>query len=317
MGAHKAAAEKARAEQIKSFEGVGPIFDWRDKSMKYDFSGYQPIFDWRAINDSRSLVKATGSVYRDMSNYSPILDYTNYQTEQINKLDCESVTGVIIFSNCKWKQWESESPYLSEVAGRNSVLSTAVGLANDLGPSGFASMRGVFSASNNSKGLFSGGNPSGTSGFYRLSNPNPTLSTPAIGEPIYAKPSFGEGVKAARFTNMLKTSARSGGVTGAVLAPIGRAVEFGLEGKSLQSQEFVVNASLDSAKGMAAGSVGAYVGTAVGAGVAAEFAAAGAAAGSAVAPVVGAAVGFLVGWGASLLIENGVYNTLELRDWRF
>lgn len=29
-GKHRVAAEKARAEQIKSFEGVGPIFDWRD-----------------------------------------------------------------------------------------------------------------------------------------------------------------------------------------------------------------------------------------------------------------------------------------------
>lgn len=51
-GAHRQAADKAAIAQRKSFAGVGPIFDWRNKEVKYDMSGYTPIFDWRTAGRS-------------------------------------------------------------------------------------------------------------------------------------------------------------------------------------------------------------------------------------------------------------------------
>ncbi|EJI1278666.1 RHS repeat protein [Vibrio vulnificus] len=69
-GAHRQAADKAAIAQRKSFAGVGPIFDWRNKEVKYDMSGYTPIFDWR-----------NKEVKYDMSGYTPIFDWRNKEVK--------------------------------------------------------------------------------------------------------------------------------------------------------------------------------------------------------------------------------------------
>ncbi len=113
------------------------------------------------------------------------------------------------------------------------------------------------------------------------------------------------GIAVASEFGVLSSATRVGGVFGAITAPLGRAFEYSMDGKSILSTEFAINASLDTVKGAVSGAIGGYVGVAVATGTTAAIVGAGAAAGSVV-PIIGTAAGALIGLGVSLAVSYGI-----------
>lgn len=217
--------------------------------------------------------------------------------------------------NVAYREFEADNPLLAEKFGRQSLPGTVYDVVDGVADVA-ASTRGA--SITTSKGHFSGWDPSGKLGKAIYVNDKPSFTKPALAVQEY-RPSAATGAVVAHRLASIKAVSQ-GGAIGAVVGPVGRAIEYKLDGKSIVSKEFAIDASLDAAKGAVSGSAAAYTG-AVTAGAVTAVAAAkfGAGVGTAIAPVigtaVGAAVGFVVGWGVSYAIESGMNNSFwNLRD---
>lgn len=107
------------------------------------------------------------------------------------------------------------------------------------------------------------------------------------------------------------TAAKSAARQSGILAPLGTAFDYAIEGKDLASTDFAVDASLDVVKGAASGYAGG-VATATTTSVILAYAAAGGTLGSA-APVIGTIVGIGVGIAVGVAIEY-FYSETNVRD---
>jgi len=196
--------------------------------------------------------------------------------------------------NQEWSEAENNHPLLKQVFGRQSSPQTVVDAAYDFLTSA-ATATGVIGNSSSSVSRLIDGKRIVTT-FNPLASPTVPMLGVGQHEMMHMRPTSSYNL--AKTMNVLSSSARTGGLIGAAMAPIGTVLEYGMDdNKNFNSQEFKIDLAYNTSKGVLSGTTGAYVGAAVTAALIVT-------APATVAVTAGVAAGIAIGAGISYAVDG-------------
>ncbi|MCF2860508.1 hypothetical protein L1286_23885, partial [Pseudoalteromonas sp. SMS1] len=164
--------------------------------------------------------------------------------------------------NNGWRGYEQENPTLAQTTSRQALPQTITGLALD----GSAALTGALKGQVN-VGNISYSEPYRGERFTHIHNPNPSHTVPALGRqgPTSWKAvpwNASTSLKLAHGVGAFAQSAKSGGVIGSVMAPIGTILQYTMDGDPMNSMKFVTDMANNTSKGIISGAVAGVAGAA-------------------------------------------------------